>query len=44
MNGKGCKPRKRFVNQKTWGENWDNIFGKNKDGKRSNKNNNKNKR
>jgi|LakMenE01Jun11ns_1017448.scaffolds.fasta_scaffold9802898_5 hypothetical protein len=43
MNGKGCKPRKRFVNQKTWSENWDKIFKKAKDGK-SIKNNNKNKR
>jgi hypothetical protein len=44
MNGKGCKPRKRFVDQKTWSENWNKIFMKDKDGKRANKNNNKSKR
>lgn len=44
MNGKGCKPRKRFVNQKTWSENWERIFKATKNEKESNKNKNKNKR
>ena len=26
MNGKGSSPRKKSVDQKTWDDNWNNIF------------------
>jgi len=28
MNGKGDKPRKKTVDQETWGRNWEMAFGK----------------
>ena len=28
QNGKGDKPRRKTVSEKTWSSNWDRIFGK----------------
>ena len=44
QNGKGSKPRPYSVKYLTYCENWDNIFGKNKESKNdkaTNKTNNK---
>ena len=38
--GKGDKPRQ--INKKKFDENWDKIFGKEKNGKKKNKSNKKN--
>jgi len=31
QNGKGDKPRRKTVSEKTWSSNWERIFGKKAD-------------